>query len=257
MAGVASITKQRPLLLLVGLFLVSLALRPQLVGVGPLLSTIRQSLGVPHSVAGLLSTTIVLCMGLFAPAAFLIARRLGQRWAIGGALALIVIFGVARAEAKPPVAVILVSLTASPVRPEVARDVESAPVLAVESARPLARASPVFPESPEEERLALVAPVAPEDPDVAKGVELAAEPAEPVLPVLVADDWATARPESPEMAVGMTVTFTDPPSPPLASPTAMESADVTLSAGPPAASVAPVALPALPDFAVAVPPAAP
>jgi MFS transporter, CP family, cyanate transporter len=110
LAGVASITKQRPLLLLVGLFLVSLALRPQLVGVGPLLSTIRQSLGVPHSVAGLLSTTIVLCMGLFAPAAFLIARRIGQRWTIAGALALIVIFGVARAEAKPAAAVILLTV---------------------------------------------------------------------------------------------------------------------------------------------------
>src|SRR6059058_5331537 len=53
---VASITKQRRLLLLVGLFLVSLALRPQLVGVGPLLSTIRADLRVSHSVAGLLST---------------------------------------------------------------------------------------------------------------------------------------------------------------------------------------------------------
>src|SRR5947209_9769707 len=59
------------------------------------------------------------------------------------------------------------------------------------------------------------------------------------------------------MAVGTTVTFTDPPSPPLASPTAMESAEVMLWAGPPAASVAPVALPALPDLAVAVPPRAP
>src|SRR4051812_12249899 len=100
-------------------------------------------------------------------------------------------------------------------------------------------------------------PVAPDAPDVAIGVELAAEPAEPVLPVLVAEDWATALPESPEMAVGMTVTFTDPPSPPLASPMAMESADVMLWAGPPAARVAPVALPALPDLATALPPAAP
>jgi CP family cyanate transporter-like MFS transporter len=107
---VASNTKQRPLLLLAGLFLVSLALRPQLVGIGPLLSTIRESLGVSHSVAGLLSTVIVLCMGLFAPAAFLIARRAGQRWTIAAALALIVIFGVARAEAKPPAAVILLTV---------------------------------------------------------------------------------------------------------------------------------------------------
>lgn len=105
-----STTKHRPVLLLVGLFLVSLALRPQLVGVGPLLSTIRQSLGVPHSVAGLLSTTIVLCMGLFAPLAFSICRRAGWRWTIAGALALIVIFGVARAEAEPAAAVILLTV---------------------------------------------------------------------------------------------------------------------------------------------------
>ncbi len=109
-ARVTSITGKRPLLLLVGLFLVSLALRPQLVGVGPLLSTIRQSLRVSHSVAGLLSTVIVLCMGLFAPTAFLVARRAGQRWTIAGALALIAVFGVARAEATPAVAVIALTI---------------------------------------------------------------------------------------------------------------------------------------------------
>ena len=106
----ASITKQRPLLLLVGLFFVSLALRPQLVGVGPLLSTIRADLRVSHSVAGLLSTAIVLCMGIFAPTAFVIARRAGHRWTIAGAVVLIAIFGVARAQAKPALAVIVLTV---------------------------------------------------------------------------------------------------------------------------------------------------
>jgi MFS transporter, CP family, cyanate transporter len=101
--------RQSPLLL-AGLFLASLALRPQLVGVGPLLSTIRQSLGVSHSVAGLLSTVIVLCMGLFAPVAFVIARYLGTRWAIASALALIAAFGVARTLAQPAAAVILLTV---------------------------------------------------------------------------------------------------------------------------------------------------
>ena len=68
------------MLLLAGLFLAALALRPQLVGVGPLLSTIRRGLGVSHAVAGLLSTLIVLCMGLFAPVAFTISRRVGPRF---------------------------------------------------------------------------------------------------------------------------------------------------------------------------------
>jgi CP family cyanate transporter-like MFS transporter len=92
------------------LFLASLALRPQLVGVGPLLSTIQRDLRVSHSVAGLLSTAVVLCMGLFAPAAFVVARRLGQRRAIAAALALIAIFGVARAQIGPAAAVILLTL---------------------------------------------------------------------------------------------------------------------------------------------------
>ena len=52
-------------LLLAGMFLAALALRPQLVGVGPLLSTIAHVLHISHSVAGLLSTAIVLCMGVF------------------------------------------------------------------------------------------------------------------------------------------------------------------------------------------------
>lgn len=92
------------------MFLASLALRPQLVGVGPLLSTIARDLHVSHSVAGLLSTAIVLCMGLFAPAAFLIARRAGQRYTIATALALIAIFGVLRALVNPPYAVILLTV---------------------------------------------------------------------------------------------------------------------------------------------------
>ncbi|HEY6398488.1 MAG TPA: MFS transporter [Solirubrobacteraceae bacterium] len=104
------IPKHRPLLLLAGMFLASLALRPQLVGIGPLLSTIQHDLHISHSAAGLLSTAIVLCMGLFAPAAFQIARRAGQRLSIAGALALIAIFGLARAQAKPAAAVILLTL---------------------------------------------------------------------------------------------------------------------------------------------------
>jgi CP family cyanate transporter-like MFS transporter len=92
------------------MFLASLALRPQLVGIGPLLITIQRDLRVSHSVAGLLSTAIVVCMGLFAPAALRIARWAGYRWAIGGALALIVIFGVTRAQVGPPAAVILLTL---------------------------------------------------------------------------------------------------------------------------------------------------
>ncbi len=102
-------SKQGPLLL-VGLFVASLALRPQLVGIGPLLSSIQQSLGVSHAVAGLLSTVVVLCMGLFAPSAFWFARHVGPRWAIAGALVLIAGFGVGRVLVAPALALILLTI---------------------------------------------------------------------------------------------------------------------------------------------------
>ena len=97
-------------LVLIGLFVASLGLRPQLVGVGPLLSTIQSDLGISHAVAGLLSTVIVLCMGVFALPAVLIARHAGQRWTIAGGLALIAVFGLARALAGPAAAVILLTV---------------------------------------------------------------------------------------------------------------------------------------------------
>jgi MFS transporter, CP family, cyanate transporter len=99
-----------PPLVLIGLFVASLGLRPQLVGVGPLLSTIQSDLAISHAVAGLLSTVIVLCMGVFALPAVLIARHAGQRWTIAGGLALIAVFGLARALAGPAVAVILLTV---------------------------------------------------------------------------------------------------------------------------------------------------
>src|SRR5947209_13101174 len=80
----------------------------------------------------------------------------------------------------PPVRVRRVSLTASPVWPESATALPRAPVLAADRALPVAAASPVRPESPEEDLLPpalsfeLTAPVGPEDPDLATG------PAEPV-----------------------------------------------------------------------------
>lgn len=105
-SAMSPVKSQRPLLLLAGLFLAALTLRPQLVGIGPLLSTIQRSLGVSHSVVGLLSTVVVLCMGVFAPVAYLISGRVGPRWAITGALALIAGFGVLRLVVHSPAAVI-------------------------------------------------------------------------------------------------------------------------------------------------------
>jgi MFS transporter, CP family, cyanate transporter len=94
---------------LVALFLAALALRPQLVGIGPLLPAVQDDLDVTHAVAGLLGTIPVLCMGLFAPPAPFLSGRIGPRLAIGAALALIGLFGVARALAPGAVAVIVLT----------------------------------------------------------------------------------------------------------------------------------------------------
>jgi MFS transporter, CP family, cyanate transporter len=95
--------------LLAALFLGALALRPQLVGVGPLLPEIDDDLDVSHAVAGLLGTIPVLCMGVFAPPAAYVAGRLGTRAAIGACLAGIAAFGLARAVA--PGAPLVLALT--------------------------------------------------------------------------------------------------------------------------------------------------
>jgi MFS transporter, CP family, cyanate transporter len=94
---------------LAALFLGALALRPQLVGVGPLLPEIDDDLGVSHAVAGLLGTIPVLCMGLFAPPAAYVAGRLGTRAAIAACLAAIAGFGLLRAAA--PGAPLVLALT--------------------------------------------------------------------------------------------------------------------------------------------------
>src|SRR2546430_17171320 len=74
---------------LVALFLAGLTFRPQIVGAGPLFPSIQHDLDVSHAVIGLLGTIPVLCMGLFAPPAALVVRRLGTRSAIGASIALI------------------------------------------------------------------------------------------------------------------------------------------------------------------------
>lgn len=81
------------------LFLCALVLRPQVIGIAPLLPRIREDLAVPHGVAGLLSSIPVLCMGVFALLGPLLVRSLGTRVAIGVSLAAIGVCGLARSVA--------------------------------------------------------------------------------------------------------------------------------------------------------------
>lgn len=79
------------------LFFAALSLRPQLVGVSPLLADVQRDLRLSHAVAGLLGTIPVLCMGLFAPVAPIVAARMGTAGAVAGGVALIGVFGLLRA----------------------------------------------------------------------------------------------------------------------------------------------------------------
>ena len=88
--------RARPVGVLAALFIATLALRPQLVGVGPLLPDIQADLDIAHAVAGLLGTIPVLLMGLFAPLGPWVAGRIGPRRAVALCLLAVVAFGLLR-----------------------------------------------------------------------------------------------------------------------------------------------------------------
>jgi CP family cyanate transporter-like MFS transporter len=89
-------SRARPVGVLAALFIATLALRPQLVGVGPLLPDIQADLDIAHAVAGLLGTIPVLLMGLFAPLGPWVAGRIGPRRAVALCLLAVVGFGLLR-----------------------------------------------------------------------------------------------------------------------------------------------------------------
>ena len=76
----------RPWLLLLGLVLVALNLRPALSSMAPVLNTVSDSLGLSVAQAGLLTTLPVLCLGVFAPLAPILARRFGTERVVLGIL---------------------------------------------------------------------------------------------------------------------------------------------------------------------------
>jgi CP family cyanate transporter-like MFS transporter len=92
-------TRAVPVAVVAGLFIASLAMRPQILAIGPLLPLIRVDLGLPAGVAGLLTTIPVLCMGLFAPVGPRLAARFGASTAFALCLATVVVLGVLRAVA--------------------------------------------------------------------------------------------------------------------------------------------------------------
>jgi CP family cyanate transporter-like MFS transporter len=94
------------------LFVLALALRPQIVAIGPLMPLIREDLQVPFGVAGLLTTIPVLCMGLFAPVGPWLGMRLGPRIALAVCLGITIAFGIARTFAPDAWLVLLLTFGA-------------------------------------------------------------------------------------------------------------------------------------------------
>ncbi|TCP14850.1 CP family cyanate transporter-like MFS transporter [Crenobacter luteus] len=83
----APATRARTTLLLVaGMALIALNLRPALTSLSPLLNEVRLATGLSAAAAGLLTTLPVLCLGLFAPLAPRLARRIGAERALLAAL---------------------------------------------------------------------------------------------------------------------------------------------------------------------------
>ncbi|HEY2440489.1 MAG TPA: MFS transporter [Solirubrobacteraceae bacterium] len=79
-----------PVLLAAGVVLVAINLRPAAASVGPVLNRIQADTGLSSGWAGALTTLPVLCFGLLAPLAPVLARRLGVHTSIAVALVVLV-----------------------------------------------------------------------------------------------------------------------------------------------------------------------
>lgn len=103
---------QSPVLVLVGVLTIALNLRLAAVSVGPLLATIRPSLGMDATVAGVLTTVPVICFAVFGALSPMAAARLGMHRVLCGALVLLVTGQIVRAVTSSPVVFLLASMVA-------------------------------------------------------------------------------------------------------------------------------------------------
>ena len=86
-----------PLLWFAAIVLVAANLRPVIASVPPMVDRLAAGLGLSAVAAGALTTLPVVCMGLFAPAAAVLAHRLGSSAVLAGAVALIGLGAAGRA----------------------------------------------------------------------------------------------------------------------------------------------------------------
>ncbi|MBA9026076.1 CP family cyanate transporter-like MFS transporter [Peribacillus huizhouensis] len=88
------LTKGQYWLLLIGIIFIGANLRAPITSVGPLLSTIRDELGLSHSMAGSITTVPLIAFALLSPFAPKIAKKLGNEMTIFWAF-LVLTFGIA------------------------------------------------------------------------------------------------------------------------------------------------------------------
>ncbi|WP_246236493.1 CynX/NimT family MFS transporter [Actinomadura chibensis] len=74
---------------LVGLVLLTINLRAAITGIAPVLGELREAFGLSGAAVGVLTTLPVLCLGVFASVAPLVARVFGTEVAIAGSLVMI------------------------------------------------------------------------------------------------------------------------------------------------------------------------
>jgi CP family cyanate transporter-like MFS transporter len=103
-------TDSRWLAVVAALVLVGLAFRTQALIIGPLVGQVQDELGISHGVAGLLGTIPVLCMGLLAPFGPVLAASLGPKLGVAICVALVAVFGVARAFLPDAATVLLATI---------------------------------------------------------------------------------------------------------------------------------------------------
>ncbi|MEO8273838.1 MAG: MFS transporter [Chloroflexota bacterium] len=103
-------TDTRWLSVVAALVLVGLAFRTQALIIGPLVGQVQVELNMSHGVAGLLGTIPVLCMGLLAPLGPVLAASIGPKLGVAICVALVAVFGVARAFLPDATTVLLATI---------------------------------------------------------------------------------------------------------------------------------------------------
>lgn len=87
----ASLYRTQQLLLLIGIFLVAINLRPALAAIGPLIQDIQEATGLSNLALGLLTTLPLLAFGVVSTFTSLVTSRFGVKRTLAGAMLLLAV----------------------------------------------------------------------------------------------------------------------------------------------------------------------